>query len=77
MGLDRPAESSAATWCPAIAADANRAAKDDGLEAAVREANRQVNMKDDGVPANVPEELGWYARMVPGLLGAQTPEQPQ
>jgi hypothetical protein len=76
MGLDRPAES-ASNLVSGNRGGPNRAAKDDGLDAAVREANRHLNMKDDGVPANVPEELGWYARMVPGLLGAQTPEQPQ
>jgi hypothetical protein len=55
----------------------NRAAKDDGLEAVVREANRQINQKDDGVPANVPDDLRWYGSMVPGLFGAAQQEQPQ
>jgi hypothetical protein len=76
MDRERPSESSA-NLVSGPRGGANRAAKDDGLEAVVREANRQVNQKDDGVPANVPDELCWYGQMMPGMFGAPVAEQAQ
>lgn len=76
MGVERPSESSS-NLVSGPRGGANRAAKDDGIEAAVREAHRQINQKDDGVPAGVPDELRWYGGVVPGLFGNPTPEQPQ
>jgi hypothetical protein len=76
MDRERPSES-AGNLVSGPRGGANQGAKEQDLSAAVREANRQINQKDDGVPAHVPDELRWYGQVVPGVFGMPQPDLPQ